>query len=297
MTEERKLRRIVHFVEQNYKFLMFIYVPIFIGAVVINLVKAAFGVFGEPVDIYGAKFLNGTAFVLTAIVIYTLGNQIIQRNKKINRIGLALSHLDAIALYAADLSVKVGGKDANDDMVAKATYKFFRRATNQLSRFFTEYVGAYCHATVKLYDPKSGLVKTLQRDDGASCRREEIDEALPNFHYTRNTAFKEILNDKKTRVYINNDLPNTAGYENRHDNWREYYGSVAVVPITLARGTDHVTPENVIGFICIDNKCGGFDHSITSNVLSTVACAYFAALIRLNQCKTEAKGISIGAGG
>lgn len=105
-------------------------------------------------------------------------------------------------------------------------------------------------------------------------------------HYTMNTAFKDILTNSKRSYYMSNNLfllSRFRLYENQNKNWRKFYNATLVVPITLEEDAELIGRNNVVGFLCVDNKKGRFDSNvcvIAAQIFAKIGCGVIIALGR-----------------
>lgn len=135
---------------------------------------------------------------------------------------------------------------------------------NKIAKLFdiqtqTSHTEPECHFCVKVFSETEGNVYVKLRDSRNGSRRREGDE---NYHYLKNTAFKEILNRNEICFFSNDliKLDSKSHYENANGDWKDKYNATVVVPI-MKDGAGGESPDlsNVWGFICIDSKVGKFD--------------------------------------
>jgi len=88
------------------------------------------------------------------------------------------------------------------------------------------------------------------------ARQETIRGDSSPYKCAENTAFAKILSGEK--YYLSNDLEKEEVYENVGHDWRDRYNATIVVPIMKTYQTGSFDPREIIGFICADNKEGGF---------------------------------------
>lgn len=101
------------------------------------------------------------------------------------------------------------------------------------------------------------------------------DRRLPEYRYDQNTAFKVILDeDTNQSYYMSNNLKTEQSektYNNANENWHKYYNACLVAPIRYKEmKEDGAEKSAVLGFICVDNKKGGFNE-VGKNVLASYA--------------------------
>lgn len=158
---------------------------------------------------------------------------------------------------------------------------------NCICNLVNQYSGAECHIAIKLL-ARNGGVATVARSQAGSTHRRDIDEDLNGFSYAKNTAFQVIL-DKKKPHFVSNWLliRRVFGfYHNAHRRWFLEYRATAVVPITTALRACEIGIGNTYGFICADNKKGGFDHHVAPLLLAGAAARCVTVLLRLSEAQT-----------
>lgn len=161
------------------------------------------------------------------------------------------------------------------DSMSEASVDFMEKMAGVISDVFSCYTGKPCHVSIKTFDSETGEISTWMRDPRNSHHpRSETDELLQKYNYHENTAFKQIVDHKKCRFYHNNWLKifSLVGlYNNKNSNWKRQYSATLVVPITDRSNPETFTPENVWGFLCVDNFGGGFDSGPAAYLLSSFA--------------------------
>lgn len=139
--------------------------------------------------------------------------------------------------------------------------EFLRRFTTHICKVFSSYTGKPCHVAIKTLNEEK-ITSWVRETSMSDSTRSSIDEALLSFPYQENTAFTRILDMEKFCYYLNNHLRFSSiinRYKNANPNWKKSYNATLVVPITLKTHPQKINKENVWGFICVDNKGGGFD--------------------------------------
>lgn len=132
-----------------------------------------------------------------------------------------------------------------------------------------------CAVTIKTHDlnDRENIITTYARDSISNRERGEIDKNLQEYPASNNTAFLKIISrDHEENLYVNDDLINEENekkYKNSNINWEKYYNACLVVPIRcLAQNKDGVQVYDIFGFLCVDNKGGGFNKKISKEILS-----------------------------
>ncbi len=147
------------------------------------------------------------------------------------------------------------------DNLSRDILDFLNKFTTHVGKIFSSYTGTVCHVSIKTL--KDDIVTSWVRETNMSDSfRTTIDENLPSYKYTENTAFSEIIDNNKSIYYVNNWLKVSSffgKYKNANPSWKKCYSSTLVVPITLKTHPNQINKNNVWGFICVDNKSGGFD--------------------------------------
>jgi hypothetical protein len=150
---------------------------------------------------------------------------------------------------------------------------FLCKFATHICKVFNHYTGNVCHVAIKTLN--NGNVTTWIREKSVSeSSRSSIDEALNIFPYEKNTAFKEIIDNENKYFYMNNWLSMSKflrRYKNLNPQWKKYYRATLVVPITKYTHPQMINSDNVWGFICVDNKKGGFDSGAAPYILSSFA--------------------------
>jgi len=157
-----------------------------------------------------------------------------------------------------DKIVKIHENPSKNTKGKKELHGFVHNMVANIKEVFDILTKNDCSVSIKLID--NNLIRTLCRDAISERTRSAIDRQLPQYKYDMNTAFKTILDEKTEKsYYISNDLKAEKCYNNANSNWNSYYNACLVAPIryiSIERGDEK---SAVIGFICIDNKKGGFN--------------------------------------
>jgi len=149
--------------------------------------------------------------------------------------------------------------------------EFFMKMLSNIKEAFDVYTGHSCATCVKLLNGDN--VTTYLRDEISGRERSRVDHSpslIQNFHYSLNTAFKTILSGSNPAVYYCNDLLKEKDhYENANPEWPKHYTATLVAPIRYVRN-ENTGESAVLGFICVDNKGGGFNDTAV-NILGSFA--------------------------
>jgi hypothetical protein len=165
---------------------------------------------------------------------------------------------------------------------------FLVSSANRISGMMAVYTGAPCHVSIKIYNNK--MVKTIARDELSSDNREAVDETLGWYSFDANAAFQKILNDSHSLAFRSNHLVLaswTGKYWNTHAGWRKYYRASLVVPITMQTDAAAITDATIWGFLCVDNKIGGFRGSECVSLLQAFSRMYAFVLSVSSQIPTQ----------
>jgi hypothetical protein len=170
-----------------------------------------------------------------------------------------------------------GEQQIND--LCESIYRFFVSSANRISAQFEIYTGTRCHVSIKLY--KAGQIKTIARDDRSLEDRGKIDSLRGWYSCEGITQYESIVQGDVARAFRCNHLwlaLRLGRYRHTRNDWKNYYSAIAVVPITdLADGTVR-TPDDIWGFVCIDNQNGRFDQS-AEDILRAFAQMYHFILV------------------
>jgi hypothetical protein len=140
-----------------------------------------------------------------------------------------------------------------------------------ISEIFEVLTQCKCHSSLKSFDPITGHVATRARDALMHNRdRAQIDEALKSYGFEKNTAFEKILTNPKCYMFKCNYLKVAdllGWYKNHNPHWDGYYTATIVIPVTLNRNPTEINKDSVIGFVCVDNRCGRFNKRMSRSIL------------------------------
>lgn len=172
------------------------------------------------------------------------------------------------------------------------TDSFLRNAVNILQYILTTHTRSHCHVAIKTFNKSNGMVTTHVRDD-ASPERKNRDQYQRSVPYKKDTAFRYILDDDRCSFFCCNHLTLRSiarKFETSHEDWFKYYKSVIIVPISLNRDERSINKETVWGFICADNKRGGFDGRECRRLLVTFARAFSSVFQNVGRIHQERAG-------
>lgn len=165
----------------------------------------------------------------------------------------------------------------------RITRQFNLYLVNNIKDIFDSLTGDTCSACIKIIDINDDdefVVQTLMRDT-KSFRERKSNDGLLNapFPWYENTAFKMILsNEMSDSYYVCDDLRKEQTYINLNKNWNKFYNATLVAPIRIHLSDsnfDEDIDSNVIGFICVDNKKGGFDSQSSIESMASIADSLF----------------------
>ena len=195
-----------------------------------------------------------------------------------NRMQIAYAHTQ----FCADIIKTKDGHQVDINLQLKT---YLTDVLNFTCHLFSQYTGKQCAACIKIFEGGFGdqsaqapsltnpkYVRTLLRDSVSNATRSAIDKKLDKFDYNKNTAFLRIYSHSDDPdYYVENDLRELAAqhkFHNAREKWLEDYDATAVVPIR-----PHGDPVEgaCIGFLCVDNIGGNFDHDRCVNILNGVA--------------------------
>ena len=139
--------------------------------------------------------------------------------------------------------------------------------------------GHNCSVSIKVFFGGDGGVRrvyTYARDSLSSYERSKTDRKLDGYVYSDNSAFEDIQNPSKPDYFLCNDLTGLGnGYRNSNPDWRMYYNATIVVPIKAPNSIDGI---DTVGFLCVDNKGGGFDDQFSVKLLSSLAYLLYSII-------------------
>ena len=157
----------------------------------------------------------------------------------------------------------------------------------EFAEMFELATGHPCHASIKTLDRTGGMVTTRARDALMhNAPRVLADEQLQSYNFRDNTAFARILSDARCDFFMSNWLNTQAlcgKYSNSNNNWRRHYAATVVVPISSNSNPTELNPETVIGFICVDNKRGGFSEQYSRALLASFVPLFNDMMVKLGE--------------
>lgn len=209
------------------------------------------------------------------LLIEELNNQILI-NKTIAGCTHTILHYYRNITNSMDIIMR--GMDITNDIVEKVIVefeKFISLSLTNISSTCSVLTDDQCSACIKII--KDGLIKTHYRDP-ISYRLRQVSDFHGDkpfiYHVSDNYAFKLITdpNYKETSFFCDDLIENKA-YENRNPKWEQLYNATAVVPIEIGENIDFIkrskSKKRVIGFLCVDNFKGGFEHRDIKDFISS----------------------------
>jgi hypothetical protein len=183
-------------------------------------------------------------------------------------------------------------KETTEPSFKESTADFISTILDRTAEIFGEETGFVCSCSIKILTPnpigqKEPWFITHARDSISSQIRRRDDASRESYPITAHTPFHQLLSDLNNRgFYCNNDLRFEVAegrYSNGNENWRRYYNATAIVTIedpATTRG------EDVIGFLCVDNKFGSFEPENCYYILSLIASELYFALYTVSLLDT-----------
>lgn len=173
---------------------------------------------------------------------------------------------------------------------------FLINITANLKSYFTLITNDNCSITIKLLNKENGYVKTFFRDPVNFKKRKDSDfYNNGKCHYSDNTAFEIIMDEKYSNIYFSEDdltdLHNIFQYKNPNPIWYKYYNSTLVVPISMVLSSND---REIIGFLSVDNFKGNLASNANKEYLFFVADLLYCIFVTYsNVIKfAQSKGIS-----
>jgi hypothetical protein len=171
------------------------------------------------------------------------------------------SHLVFLADVAATSKDPTIRKGARPLHVSRRARDYTIVLCCRMAEIFSLLTNCECHASIKSFDNGTSRIETRTRDTLMhNAGRGEADERSASYYYANNTAFCEII-DKHKFIFFSNHLLMRAmfrRYLNSNPHWRRHYSATVVIPILVSGHASDVNAESILGFVCIDNKGGGF---------------------------------------
>ena len=172
-----------------------------------------------------------------------------------------------------DKIVKIHENPSKQNTGRKDLHGFLHNMVANIKEIFDILTKNDCAVSIKILD--NDFIKTLIRDAISDRERSEIDKQLPQYRYDQNTAFEVILDENINQpYYMSNNLKTEQSektYNNANKNWHKHYNACLVAPIRyIEMKEDGAEKSAVLGFICFDNKKGGFNE-VGKDVLASYA--------------------------
>ena len=175
--------------------------------------------------------------------------------------------------------------DKNIENISNNFQAYLSRILEETAQLFTLYTGSKCASCIKIFEGSKGDInqafsvdgarthlKTLARNPGSEADRIATDNELKIFDYHKNTAFHRICaSNKSPHYFVDNSLETRAemgDYDNENPNWKKLYNASAVVPV---RPPNAPVEAQSVGFLCVDNRDGGFDMDRCVSILDGIA--------------------------
>lgn len=195
--------------------------------------------------------------------------------------------------------LKKQGPTSTEAELRREFEKYTSELLQHIASLFEHYTGSKCAACVKIFSTSSRerrevnygrarpprdpiSVFTLARDPSSHYERHQAYHGLKEIYpYSDNTAFFEIKHVREINgCYIGNNLRDDPRYRNSNVKWRDLYNAVAVA--ALKNPVSQPVSQS-IGFLCIDNKYGGFDEGSCKKLLECCASiVYYSSRLTLD---------------
>ncbi len=162
-----------------------------------------------------------------------------------------------------------------NDLIVR-TKAIFELQTNDECSVCIKLIGE----TAPLSDFSDATITRVFRDPSSQAQRMKYDQYEQRIR--NNTSLRYIFKDGQVGYfYFNNDLFHSSingTYTNDSPNWYRRYNATAVCAI---KDPDRENPDDIIGFLCVDNMRGGFSPDISCNTLKTLSTSVFYVLKNL----------------
>lgn len=186
--------------------------------------------------------------------------------------------------------------DRDSDEIRNKLKEYLTELLGNVATLFSEYTGQECAACIKVLskhhdhkeqldyenspsDSEASFVYTYSRDPKSRLRRSQADNAtgLDLYRFEQNAAFAKIMHSEILKgYYFKNDLASLGDeYWNINKKWPDLYNAVAVAALKTPHKDEVV---EALGFICVDNKGGGFDNETCRQLLESVASIVYYTL-------------------
>ena len=206
--------------------------------------------------------------------------------------------LEAHLTFCSAIGALRGDKDITRDAKQQRMSELAREHNiylcSRISEIFEMWTRHKCHTSLKSFNPTNGGITRRARDvlmhNGDRCR---ADEEFPTFNYKDNTAFDQIFSNTKQSLFIGNYLRLCAVfgvYKNKNMEWKSYYSATVVAPITSRQNPAEINERTVIGFLCVDSKCGRFGRNSSKAILSLFVAMFYNSMIDLRLENSEGGG-------
>jgi len=192
------------------------------------------------------------------------------------------SHRTGVSNFICDLLMK---KEFNKTELVNRIDQYIDFCLSQTAELFGRFTDSKTASCVKLITKKNDdgdlLVETYMRNQISRLQRQgtDVDEFLGVFPYKKNTGFSKIIDEDNSRGfwYSNNliELHEEGEYDNINPRWKEFYSAAAISAI---RNPQSSSKDDIIGFLCIDNKDGRFDDRITRPSLAAISNTLYYVL-------------------
>ena len=122
------------------------------------------------------------------------------------------------------------------------------------------------------------MAKTFYRDPTSHRERNAIDKQTPIYDINQFTPFKNILDISiNCRYFVCDDCSRFSNFKDRTLDWNKFYSACLCVPVRVPIETNNRTIDQTIGFIVVDNKKGGFAHTVAIELLCSYADLLYIA--------------------
>lgn len=173
------------------------------------------------------------------------------------------------------------GTDDEAGEAAIAVESYINSVLHHGKRMMDALTGDNCSICVKLLDSPTGeidasnsRISIVYRDAASAEKRSH--RSNYSFFASENTAFRRIIERNPIGYYYyNNDLYRSylfGEYDNSNRRWFKNYNATAVCAI---KNPARDSPNEIVGFLCVDNFKGGFDKNITCNTMKLLSTSLF----------------------
>ena len=154
--------------------------------------------------------------------------------------------------------------------------KYLTNALDAVKRTFDEITHDNCACTIKMLN-SDGSVRTYLRDRQCPASRYCADIELPRYPARANSAFRILTCQSHLFThFVSNNLSADSGYDNVNPDWMKHYNACLVAAIRPAVTCLHRRDE-IFGFLCVDNRAGGFSFS-EGKYLTALGYELFSAI-------------------